>query len=173
MLSKPGPCAPAPLPYDRSVRRIFFLASLLLAGCNTGNAPLGLVGKPAPALNLPGHPLTADRGHVVVLNFWASWCAPCLEEFPSFAQLEHDMPDVRVLAVSFDQDPAAYRRFLERHRFPVRTALDATGRSNQAYGTTRPPETYIIDRNGIVRRRFIGAQNWTSPEIESYLRALQ
>ncbi len=163
------------LPYDKCVRRAPLLLSavLLLAGCNTGNEPLGLVGKPAPALNLPSHPLAADRGHVVVLNFWASWCAPCLEEFPSLATLQRDMPGVRVLAVSFDEDPAAYRRFLVRHPFPVHTALDATGRSNRVFGTTRPPETYIIDRKGIVRRRFIGAQDWTSPEIESYLRALE
>ncbi len=155
------------------MRRALLFAALLLAGCNTGNAPLGLVDKPAPALNLPGHPLAADRGHVVVLNFWASWCAPCLLEFPSLATLQRDMPGIRVFAVSFDRDPAAYARFLERHPFPIRTALDASGRSNRAFGTTRPPETYILDPHGIVRRRFIGAQDWTSPEIESYIRALE
>ena len=110
---------------------------------------------------------------MVVLNFWASWCAPCLEEFPSLAALQHDMPGITVLAVSFDQDPEAYARFLGRHPFPIRTALDTSGRSNQAFGTTRPPETYIIDPHGNIRRRFIGAQDWTSPEIEDYLRALQ
>lgn len=149
------------------------LSLLLLAGCDTGNASLGLVGKPAPALNLPGQPLASLRGHVVVLNFWASWCGPCLEEFPSLAALQVQQPSVRVLAVSFDRDPDAYTRFLRIHPFALHTALDATGRSNEAFGTTRPPETYILDRNGIVRRRFIGAQDWTSPEIQGYLRALE
>ncbi len=158
-----------------------FLAVIALAalwgtaGCNTGNAPLGLVGKPAPALSIPdgGNPLAALRGKVVVLNFWASWCAPCLLEFPSLAALRRDLPGVEVLAVSFDEDPEAYRRFLARHPLGLQTALDPTGRSNRAFGTERPPETYIIDKRGVVRRRFIGAQEWTTPEIEEYLRALE
>ncbi len=149
------------------------MLSLLLTACNTGNASLGLLGKAAPALNLPGHPLAALRGRPVVLNFWASWCAPCLLEFPSLEALQQQVPGVTVLAVSFDRDPEAYARFLSLHHITVRTALDTSGRSNEAFGTTRPPETYILDSHGIVRRRFIGAQDWTDPEIESYLRALE
>ena len=149
--------------------------ALLLAGCNTGNAPLGLIGKPAPALNLPGHPLRALRGRPVVLNFWASWCGPCQVEMPSLEALQRAMPGVTVLAVSFDTDPAAYARFLRTHPLTIRTALDASGRSNQAYGTTVPPETYVLDRNGVVERKFIGEPDggWTNPEIESYLHALE
>ncbi len=151
------------------------LALTLLPGCNTGNANLGLIGKPAPALSIPpaGNPLAALRGRVVVLNFWASWCAPCLVEFPSLEALQRDLPGVTVLAVSFDTDPAAYANFLRRHPLTLRTALDPTGRSNQAFGTTMPPETYILDSKGIVRRKFIGGQDWTSLEIESYLRAIR
>jgi cytochrome c biogenesis protein CcmG/thiol:disulfide interchange protein DsbE len=149
------------------------LLPLLLTACNTGNAPLGLLGKPAPSLNLPGHPLASLRGRPIVLNFWASWCAPCLLEFPSLEALQRQLPGVTVLAVSFDRDPRAYARFLRQHQITVRTALDTSGRSNQAFGTTEPPETYILDSHGIVRRRFIGAQDWTDPEIESYLRALE
>ncbi len=149
------------------------LGLLPLAACNTGTVALGLVGKPAPALNLPDHPLAELRGRVVVLNFWASWCAPCLEEFPSLTALQQQMPGITVLAVSFDQDPAAYTRFLALHHITLRTELDTTGRSNEAFSTTRPPETYIIDKHGVVRRKFIGAQEWTTPEIESYLRSLE
>lgn len=139
---------------------------------------MGRLGKPAPALAIPAgngtaNPLAALRGRVVVLNFWASWCPPCLLEFPSLAALQHDLPGITVLAISFDQDPAAYASFLRRHPFPLQTALDPTGRSSSAFNTTRPPETYIIDAHGIIRRKFIGAQDWTNPEIESYLRTLQ
>lgn len=133
---------------------------------------MGLIGKPAPALNLPDHPLQALRGRVVVLNFWASWCAPCLEEFPSLQALQQQMPGITVLAVSFDKSRPAYDTFLQRHRIDLRTALDTTGRSNAAYGTAMPPETWVIDPHGIIRRRFIGPQDWTSPEIENYLRAI-
>ena len=149
------------------------LLTLAAGGCDTGNARLGLLGKPAPAVSIPGQSLAALRGHVVVLNLWASWCAPCLLEFPSLAALQQQMPQIRVLAVSFDRDPSAYEAFLRRHPFLLQTALDATGHTNEAFGTTRPPETYILDKAGIVRRKFIGAQDWTDPEIESYLRALQ
>ncbi len=159
----------------RPLLAIALAAGLLpLAGCNTGNAHLGLIGKPAPALSIPGQPalsLQALRGRVVVLNFWASWCAPCLEEFPSLAALQQQMPGIIVLAISFDRDPAAYQSFLRRHPFALHMALDASGRSNQAFGTTMPPETFILDKNGVVRRKFIGAQDWTSPEILNYLQA--
>ncbi len=150
---------------------------VLLTGCSSGGLPPGLVGKPAPALAIPdaapANPLASLRGKVVVLNFWASWCAPCLLEFPSLAALQRDLPGIAVLAVSFDQDPANYRRFLAKHPVALRTALDPTGRSNAAFGSLRPPETWVIDKQGMVRRRFIGAQEWTTSEIEEYLRALE
>ena len=144
-----------------------------LAGCNTGNAPLGLVGKPAPALSLAVSAQAGLQGHVAGRKFWACWCAPCLEELPALGALHRQMPEIAMLAVSFDQQEANYQRFLRLHPFDIPTALDTTGRSNEAFGTTRPPETFILDRRGIVRRKFIGPQDWTSPEIESYLRALE
>ncbi len=153
----------------------WFLCLLLLlpAGCDTGGAPSGLLGKPAPALNLPPPVTGSLRGRVVVLNFWASWCAPCLQELPALDALHRQMPEVAMLAVSFDREAAAYERFLRLHPSSVPTALDVTGRSNEAFGTMRPPETFILDREGVVRRKFIGPQDWTGPEIESYLRALE
>ena len=156
------------------MRRLPCLLILIwLAGCDTGGAPSGLLGKPAPTLTLPVSVTGRLRGHVVVLNFWASWCAPCLEELPSLAALHQQMPEIAMLGVSFDRDATAYERFLRRHPFAVPTALDTSGSSNEAFGTTRPPETFILDRRGIVRRKFIGPQDWTSPEIEDYLRALE
>lgn len=113
------------------------------------------------------------RGKTVVLNFWASWCPPCLEEFPSLMQLQQQLPNVVVLAVSFDTDDGAYRQYVSDNRLTNMVIVrDATQKSNLAFGTTRPPETYIIDGQGRIRRKFIGAQDWTSPEIENYLRSL-
>ena len=150
-------------------------ALLLLAGCDRGGHP-GQIGSTAPAftVNNSGKTLRlADyRGKIIVLNFWASWCPPCLEEFPSLIALQRQMPQVAVLAVSFDTDDAAYRDYIAENHIDLLTIRDATQRSNLAYGTTRPPETYIIDRKGIVRRKFIGPQDWTSPEIVDYLRKL-
>ncbi len=83
------------------------------------------------------------------------------------------MPGVVVLAVSFNDDPDAYKNYLVENRIDLLTVYDATQTSNHAFGTERPPETYIIDQQGVIRRKFIGPQNWTSPEIVTYLNKLQ
>lgn len=115
------------------------------------------------------------RGKIVVLNFWASWCPPCVEEFPSLIQLQRQMPDVVVLAVAFDTDEPSYRQFLTDNSLAgIITIDDLTNKSSQSFGTFRPPETYIIDRKGIIRRKFIGMPEggWTVPEIMNYLKNL-
>jgi len=147
-----------------------------LLSCNRTAHP-AQVGERAPNIVIRDGAQTvslrAYRGKTVVLNFWASWCPPCLEEFPSLMQLQRDMPNVVVLAVSFDTDAAAYRQYLvDNHITGITTIIDLSQKSNLAFDTTRPPETYIIDGHGIIRRKFIGAQDWTSPEIVNYLRNL-
>jgi len=156
---------------------IAILATLVLfTGCDRGEHP-GQIGTTAPTFTVTDSTHTvrlADyRGKVVVLNFWASWCAPCLEEFPSLIQLQRDMPNVVVLAVSFHDDEDAYKTYIAENHIDLLTVFDATEKSNLAYGTTRPPETYIIDKNGIIRRKFIGPADWTSPEILTYLNKLE
>ncbi len=116
--------------------------------------------------------LSDYRGKVVVLNFWASWCAPCLEELPSLIDLQKQMPHLVVLAVDFNDDLAAYHQFLIDNHVDLLTIHDESQRSNLAFGTARPPETYIIDGQGKIRRKFIGPQNWTNPEIMNYLKNL-
>ena len=151
------------------------LVLLLAAGCDRGDHPKQL-DKPAPNFTLIDGSqrveLSKYRGKVVVLNFWASWCAPCIEEIPSLNQLQQEMPQLVVLAVSVDQDEGAYRRFLATHRVDFTTIRDGDQRSNALYGTFVFPDTYIIDRNGRIRRKFINAQDWTSPEILHYLSQL-
>jgi cytochrome c biogenesis protein CcmG/thiol:disulfide interchange protein DsbE len=107
-----------------------------------------------------------------VLNFWASWCAPCIEELPSLEELQRDLPQVQIVAVSTDDDATAYERFLKQHSVSLLTVRDGEQRSNAMYGTARFPETYVIDKNGMIRRKFIGPQEWTSPEIVNYLKEL-
>ena len=114
------------------------------------------------------------RGKVVVLNFWATWCPPCVEEMPSLVELQQRLKDkgVIVLAVSLDADEAAYHRFLKDHGVNLITARDPDLKSSNLYGTFKYPETYIIDRSGILRRKFIGAVNWNDPEVVSFLEKL-
>jgi cytochrome c biogenesis protein CcmG/thiol:disulfide interchange protein DsbE len=151
------------------------LAALLLAGCDRGEHP-GQIGTVAPTFAVSDGVQTADlsklRGKVVVLNFWATWCGPCVEELPSLMEMQRRMPDVAVLAISTDEDDDVYRHFLKQHNVQLNTVRDGRQKVNALYGSFRYPETYVIDRQGILRRKFIGAQTWTSPEIMSYLAKL-
>jgi thiol-disulfide isomerase/thioredoxin len=114
------------------------------------------------------------KGQVVVLNFWATWCPPCVEEMPSLVTMQKQLANkgVTVFAVSLDVDKGAYEKFLRDHGVELLTVRDPDQKSSSMYGTFRYPETYIIDRKGVVRRKFIGAVDWTHPEIESYIAGL-
>jgi len=146
-------------------------------GCDRGSRP-ELIGSSAPDFTVSDPERTVSlhdyKGKVVVLNFWASWCAPCIEELPSLIQMQHNLGDrVAVLAVATDQDPESYQRFIRQHNVDLVTVNDAAQKSNAEYGTWGWPETYIIDRRGIVRRKFIGPVDWTNPTIVSYLEKLR
>jgi peroxiredoxin len=151
------------------------LALAFVVGCERGDHP-GNIGKPAPEFAVSDGTQSVDlgklRGHIVVLNLWATWCPPCVEELPSLLALHRQMPDIEVVAISLDQDDAVYRSFLVRHHVDLVTVRDESGRINALYGTAQIPETYVIDRNGILRRKFVSAQDWTSPEIVEYLKKL-
>ena len=151
------------------------VAMLLAAGCDRGSHP-GNIDKPAPQFAVSDQAHSFDlsqlRGRVVVLNLWATTCAPCVEELPSLLALQRRMPELAIVAVSWDQDPAAYQRFLTRYHVDLLTIRDPEQKVATLYGTALIPETYIIDRRGILRRKFVSAQDWTSPEILNYLSKL-
>ena len=151
------------------------LGVALTVGCDRGSHP-GNIDKPAPQFVLNDGAQTVDlsklRGRVVVLNLWATFCAPCVEELPSLLALHNEMPDLAIVAVSMDHDPDVYHQFLIKHHVDLLTFRDEDQRVNALYGTLQIPETYIIDRQGILRRKFVDAQDWTSPEITGYLSKL-
>ena len=98
------------------IRLPIVLLLTLLAGCNRGSHP-GLVGNPAPDFTVQDADRKVSlhdlRGKVVVLNFWATWCPPCVEEMPSLVKMQSDLKDrVVVLAVSVDEDERTYHSFL-------------------------------------------------------------
>lgn len=165
-----------------STRTIFSAAALAVslalaaAGCNRGSYPHE-VGEHAPNFTIQDGSETVSlsqyRGKTVVLNFWASWCSYCAAEWPSLEQLQQRIPNLVVVAVAFDSPPADYRQYVADYQLHNMTVvLDPTDKSNLAFGTTRPPESYVIDKHGIIRRKFIGAQDWSTPEIQQYLRSL-
>jgi cytochrome c biogenesis protein CcmG, thiol:disulfide interchange protein DsbE len=147
----------------------------LLPGCNRGSHPAQLH-IPAPDFTVTDGTssihLANYRGQVVLLNFWATWCGPCIEELPSLLQLHHDMPNLVILAISIDEDPVAYSSFLVRHHVDLITVRDPEQSAAKLFHTDMWPETYVIDRQGVIRRKFVSNQDWTSPEIISYLKSL-
>jgi cytochrome c biogenesis protein CcmG, thiol:disulfide interchange protein DsbE len=152
------------------------LLLLTLAACNRGSRP-ALVNHAAPDFTVQDSDRTVAlrdfRGKVVILNFWATWCPPCIQEMPSLTTMQARLGDrVNVLAVSVDDDAEAYNRFLREHNIGLLTVRDPERKSNRLYGTDKFPETYIIDRQGVLRRKFIGPVEWTSPEIMDYLSKL-
>lgn len=90
---------------------------------------------------------------------------------PSLVEMQRRMKakGVTVLAVSVDVDESAYRQFLKDHGVNLLTVRDPAQKSSNLYGTFKFPETYVIDRNGVMRRKFIGAVDWTEPEITDFL----
>jgi thiol-disulfide isomerase/thioredoxin len=147
----------------------------LLSACNRGVRPAQL-NIPAPDFTVSDGSSTIHlaryRGHVVLLNFWATWCEPCLIELPSLLQLHRDQPDLVILAVSIDTDPDAYTRFLARRHIDLITVRDPGQSAPKLFHTEMWPETYVIDRNGVIRSKYIGAQDWSSPEIRAFLKSL-
>jgi len=114
------------------------------------------------------------HGQIVVLNFWATWCPPCVEEMPSLVEMQRRMKakGVTVVAVSIDVDESAYHQFVKEHGVNLLTVRDPGEKTPKLYGTHGWPETYIIDRGGVVRRKFIGAVDWTDPEVTDFLNRL-
>jgi peroxiredoxin len=148
---------------------------LFASACNRGAKP-SQIGKKAPDFTVSdgAHTihLASYRGQVVLLNFWASWCAPCIQETPALLALHHDRPDLAILSVSVDEDADAYQRFLQRFHVDLNTVRDPDESAAKLYGTDGWPETYIIDRKGIIRRKVVGDPDWSNPEIREFLKGL-
>jgi cytochrome c biogenesis protein CcmG, thiol:disulfide interchange protein DsbE len=142
-----------------------------------------IVGKTAKdfSVEISGKPrhLSDYKGTIVVLNFWATWCPPCVEETPALNRLHKYLASRNgvILGIAADEDTAAYDRFLRDQGVIFPTYRDPATKDNhspiaQTYGTSMYPETYVIDRNGKIARKFIGFQQWDSPEMLAYFDAL-
>ena len=142
-----------------------------IAGTTARDFSVDIAGK-------PGH-LTDLKGKVVILNFWATWCPPCVEETPALNRLQKYIESRNgvILGVAADEDPAAYEKFLREQGVIFPTYRDPLTRDNhspiaQSYGTLMYPETYVIDRRGKIARKFVGFQQWDSPDMLAYFDSL-
>jgi cytochrome c biogenesis protein CcmG, thiol:disulfide interchange protein DsbE len=137
-----------------------------IAGKSAVDFPITLAGKSERLADL--------KGKIVILNFWATWCPPCVEETPALNRLQKyvDARGGMVLGVSVDDDGNAYEKFLKDQSVVFPTYRDTTKKSAADYGTSMYPETYVIDRKGRIARKFVGPQQWDSPEMLAYFDAI-
>lgn len=153
----------------------FLEAPLSVKDFQTGknfNQEKSAVGYLAPRFtlrNLKGNyeSLESYRGQVIVLNFWATWCAPCRVEMPSFEKLyrRYRSEGVTVLAVTMDKNATLQiKSFVDEHDLSFPVLLDSEGEVERLYPSMTVPFTYVIDRKGRVVARVDGAKNWESEE---------
>jgi thiol-disulfide isomerase/thioredoxin len=111
-------------------------------------------------------------GKLLVLNFWASWCPPCVEETPSLSQFAGQWKDkgVVVVALSVDRDGKAYDAFLRKYHPAFETARDF--KIHEDFGTFMYPETYIIDSHGKVMKKIAEGADWNDPALNQYIQSL-
>ena len=147
------------------------------AGCYTGSRPphLGAAAKDFTVQDSDHQVrLNQFRGQVVILNFWATWCPPCDQELPSLMDMQDRMRarGVVVVGVSIDVDGDAYHRYLKQRNVNFVTVRDPEQKVAAMYGTSGWPESYIIDRQGVLRRKIVGPINWDSPDVVQFLNTL-
>jgi peroxiredoxin len=137
------------------------------------------VGERAPdftlaALNRSSLSLHDFSRQVVVLNFWATWCSPCVEETPGLEKFAEQMraQGVTVLSVSVDQDVLALQTFAAQQHLSFPIGRDPDRSIANRYGTFQFPETYIIDQDGKVAEKLIGPVNWQDPRIITFVQEL-
>jgi thiol-disulfide isomerase/thioredoxin len=159
---------------------LLLLIALVVAGCTkekkeSGSAP-AVTGNPALDFSLSGPAgdtrLSALKGNLLLVHFWATWCPPCREELPSLAKLNSQMAGkpFRLLAISIDKDgnPAVQKLFGQLGiTLPV--LLDPSSEVAKQYGITGVPETFIISPAGEILKKIVGPMEWTSPEVLAYL----
>jgi cytochrome c biogenesis protein CcmG/thiol:disulfide interchange protein DsbE len=137
-------------------------------------------GSEAPGFRLPSLSggevdLASQRGKVVLVNFWATWCPPCVAEMPSLERLHRALGPVglSVVTVSTDEDEAVLQRFVAEHSLTLPVLKDPGGRvAEDAYRTTGYPETFVLDRGGRVLQHVVGPAEWDSAERLAYFRGL-
>jgi thiol-disulfide isomerase/thioredoxin len=118
--------------------------------------------------------LATFHGDYVLLNLWATWCAPCVRELPALAKLQHDVPTLTIVAVSEGRESAAETaRFLKSHGAgSLRVYVDPDHAFLAALGAFGLPLSVLMDRNGMEQAKAVGPAEWDDPEAIAYMRTL-
>ena len=165
---------------------LVFLLSGLIFGCDKGESPGASadakvsMGETAPDFtleNMQGENVTLSdlRGQVVLVNFWATWCPPCRQEMPSMEKLYQHFQgqEFEMLAINVEENgPEAVSSFLKdkSHSFPI--LFDPQGQAQRLYNVSKYPETFVVNKDGIVVEHVMGAIDWMQPSVVEYLENL-
>jgi peroxiredoxin len=172
------------MPMVKTERALLAAIGLLMAAmvfliADTLRERVVVVGDTAPDFSIKtDNGLTISPGNfggkLMVLNFWATWCPPCVEELPSLNQFQRNLRDsgVVVLGISVDKNEQTYKNFLRRHQVSFLTARDPEAGISGEYGTFRYPETYVINAQGKVVQKIIGPAQWTEEKMVRYIQSL-
>lgn len=173
----------------KSARGLAVVAVLIASGVTLwalrdGFAPAD-TGSMAPeyaAVTLDGDSvrLSELRGQVVLLNVWATWCTPCVREMPALQRLHEALGPrgLAVVAVSVDAESAPFggdndvRAFVEEFGLTFTVLRDASGRIENTFGVPGLPMTFVIDRDGRIQRKVLGAREWDDPELAADIESL-
>jgi DsbE subfamily thiol:disulfide oxidoreductase len=155
----------------KNIKLLILMGCLVLFIAACGEKPVATVGKPAPdfdTVDLKGDvwSLSDLKGKVVFVNFWATWCPPCREEMPSMQRLYEKMPKDKfeMIALFNNDNKPAVMRFVSQMGLTFPIWSDEHNFAGTKYGLTGLPETYIVDKKGVIREKFIGPAEWDTPE---------
>ncbi len=164
---------------DKALRLGILVLTLALVAvvASTLREHLVVAGDSAPSFSVTtdtGRKISTSDfgGKILVVNFWATWCPPCIAELPSLNQMAAEVKGsgVVVLGISVDKDKAAYDKFLKKVKLNFETSRDPAADISSEYGTFKYPETYVINSDGKVLEKFIADQPWTDPAIITRLK---
>ncbi len=172
------------------MRPLFLLLALLVilitAACDrkgtelSETSPSVMESRPAPEITLSGLDgsrlrLSDLRGKVVLLNFWTTWCPPCREEIPSMMRLNTIMKGrpFQIVAVSLDEGgKAAVEEFFRTNGYYLPTYTDPDGRAAASYGVSGFPNTFIVDKKGLIVKKIVGPVDWGAAEVIAMINEL-
>lgn len=138
----------------------------------------GIFGKNIQFANLDGKQITVNnfKGKIIIFSFWATWCEPCVEEFPSFVKLLDSFPDkVVLMALSHDESPEDIRKFIKAfsgYRENLILAQDKDKSISQMFGVGLLPEGYIFNDEGKLIKKVVGIQDWASENALEFFKEL-
>ena len=139
-------------------------SGLLITGCTDGSEPTATVGKAAPDFqlqNLDGQSISLNdlKGKPVLVNFWATWCRPCVSEMPYIQEIydEWSGKGLIVLAINIGDSSSEAEQFLQDHNLSLPVLLDTNKAVAQRYNIRGIPTTFFIDKDGIIQEKIIGA----------------